>query len=75
MSGRLPFGHVAELDDDVAHVPLLEALELAWHLEDEGSPIARPVLAALTLAIERAGGCRAALYSPELFEPAVKTLW
>jgi hypothetical protein len=41
--------------------PTLEALELAWHLEELGSPIAAPVLRLLVLAVERSGGCRALL--------------
>jgi hypothetical protein len=50
-----------------ASPPTLEALELAWHLEDEGSPVAAPVLRLIAAGIERAGGCRAALYRPDLF--------
>lgn len=50
-----------------AGAPTIEALELAWSLEDEGSLVAMPMLAMMVVAIERAGGCRAALYRPELF--------
>lgn len=38
--------------------PTLSALELAWHLEGEGSFVAAPVLAMMRVAIARTGGCR-----------------
>jgi hypothetical protein len=62
---RLPM-HLEPAEPE-ASPPTLEALELAWHLEDEGSPVAEPVLRLIAAGIERAGGCRAALYRPDLF--------
>jgi hypothetical protein len=51
--------HLDEMEATGA--PTLEALEFAWHLEDESSPVAEPMLRLLACAIERNGGMRAVL--------------
>lgn len=53
---RAPFTPLEPLDELDDHGPTLEALELAWHLEEQGSPVAGSLLRLFAAAIEQHGG-------------------